>query len=183
VPNEARYRAYYGQRSPAQENTRRVLEAECKRRFKLEPATQTTASRWQLLFRDLGFSCARERRSRAAPWRLIPTIKKRAIVARAKRTFKISTMVAVDSAELIERAAGEAFMQLAKTSIVSSGTRTHTHNASPPLPTRSRTRFISARHDRGSLIRRALLHDLGEVAMERDYIQAERALDAEDGST
>ena len=37
-----------------------------------------------------------------------------------------------------------------------------------------------ARHDRGSLYAAALLHDLGEVAMERDYIQASGALSDEE---
>jgi HD-GYP domain-containing protein (c-di-GMP phosphodiesterase class II) len=40
--------------------------------------------------------------------------------------------------------------------------------------------FHLARHDRGSLQAAALLHDLGEVAMERDYIQAARPLTFEE---
>jgi HD-GYP domain-containing protein (c-di-GMP phosphodiesterase class II) len=40
--------------------------------------------------------------------------------------------------------------------------------------------FNLARHDRGSLRVAALLHDLGEVAMERDYIQREGPLTEEE---
>jgi HD-GYP domain-containing protein (c-di-GMP phosphodiesterase class II) len=40
--------------------------------------------------------------------------------------------------------------------------------------------FHLARHDRGSLRAASLLHDLGEVAMERDYIQATGSLSEED---
>src|SRR6202008_1027848 len=40
--------------------------------------------------------------------------------------------------------------------------------------------FHLARHDRGSLYAAALLHDLGEVAMERDYIQASGPLSKEE---
>jgi HD-GYP domain-containing protein (c-di-GMP phosphodiesterase class II) len=40
--------------------------------------------------------------------------------------------------------------------------------------------FHMARQDRSSLQTAALLHDLGEVAMERDYIQRERSLSDEE---
>src|SRR4030095_10839049 len=40
--------------------------------------------------------------------------------------------------------------------------------------------FHLARHDRGSLRAAALLHDLGEVAMEREYIQREGPLTDEE---
>jgi HD-GYP domain-containing protein (c-di-GMP phosphodiesterase class II) len=89
-------------------------------------------------------------------------------------------MVAVDSAELIERAAGEAFMQLAKT--VDRFERYENPHAQrvAAIADEIAHAFHLARHDRGSLYAAALLHDLGEVAMERDYIQADRALNAEE---
>jgi len=89
-------------------------------------------------------------------------------------------MVAVDSAELIERAAGEAFMQLAKT--VDRFERYENPHAQrvAAIADEIAHAFHLARHDRGSLYAAALLHDLGEVAMERDYIQADRALDPEE---
>lgn len=89
-------------------------------------------------------------------------------------------MVAVDSAELIERAAGEAFMQLART--VDRFERYENPHAQrvAAIADEIAHAFHLARHDRGSLYAAALLHDLGEVAMERDYIQADRVLTAEE---
>ena len=89
-------------------------------------------------------------------------------------------MVAVDSAELIERAAGEAFMQLAKT--VDRFERYENPHAQrvAAIADEIAHAFHLARHDRGSLYAAALLHDLGEVAMERDYIQSDRALTTEE---
>lgn len=89
-------------------------------------------------------------------------------------------MAAVDTVELIEKAAGEAFMQLAKT------IDRFEHYEDPhaqrvaAIADEIAHAFHLARHDRGSLYAAALLHDLGEVAMERDYIQADRALTAEE---
>lgn len=56
VPNEARYRAYYGQMLAAQENTRRAAEAELQAAIKLEPGNANYRMMLALLFRDLGFS-------------------------------------------------------------------------------------------------------------------------------
>lgn len=89
-------------------------------------------------------------------------------------------MAAVDTVELIEKAAGEAFMQLART--VDKFERYENPHAQrvAAIADEIAHAFHLARHDRGSLYAAALLHDLGEVAMERDYIQADRALSAEE---
>ena len=89
-------------------------------------------------------------------------------------------MAAVDTVELIERAAGEAFTQLAKT--VDRFERYENPHAQrvAAIADEIAHAFHLARHDRGSLYAAALLHDLGEVAMERDYIQVNRALDPEE---
>jgi HD-GYP domain-containing protein (c-di-GMP phosphodiesterase class II) len=89
-------------------------------------------------------------------------------------------MVAVDSAELIERAAGEAFMQLAKTTDRFERYENPHAQRVAAIADEIAHAFHLARHDRGSLYAAALLHDLGEVAMERDYIQAARALTADE---
>jgi HD-GYP domain-containing protein (c-di-GMP phosphodiesterase class II) len=89
-------------------------------------------------------------------------------------------MAAVDNFELIEKAAGEAFLQLAKT--VDRFERYDNPHAQrvAAIADEIAHAFHLARHDRGSLYAAALLHDLGEVAMERDYIQADRALTADE---
>src|SRR5687768_3642990 len=89
-------------------------------------------------------------------------------------------MPAVETVELIEKAAGEAFMQLART--VDRFERYENPHAQrvAAIADEIAHAFHLARHDRGSLYAAALLHDLGEVAMERDYIQADRALTAEE---
>lgn len=89
-------------------------------------------------------------------------------------------MAAVDTIELIEKAAGDAFMQLAKT--VDRFERYDNPHAQrvAAIADEIAHAFHLARHDRGSLYAAALLHDLGEVAMERDYIQVNRALDPEE---
>jgi HD-GYP domain-containing protein (c-di-GMP phosphodiesterase class II) len=89
-------------------------------------------------------------------------------------------MAAVETAELIERAAGEAFTQLAKT--VDRFERYENPHAQrvAAIADEIAHAFHLARHDRGSLYAAALLHDLGEVAMEREYIQADRALSSEE---
>src|SRR5829696_1251891 len=81
-------------------------------------------------------------------------------------------MVAVKSLDLIDRAAAEAFLQLAKT--VDKFERYENPHAQriAAIAEEIAHEFHLARHDRGSLYAAALLHDLGEVAMERDYIQA-----------
>lgn len=56
VPNEPRYRAYYGQLLAAQENTRRAAEAELQAAIKLDPGNADYRVMLALLFRDLGFA-------------------------------------------------------------------------------------------------------------------------------
>jgi len=89
-------------------------------------------------------------------------------------------MATTQSNELIDKAAAEAFVQLANTS-------DRFERYDNPHATRIATiadelakLFHLARHDRGSLKVAALLHDLGEVAMERDYIQSSGSLTDED---
>ena len=94
--------------------------------------------------------------------------------------MKLGVMAALVQTELIDKAAAEAFAELAKT-----GDRFERYDH----PHAQRVAIIAdeiammfhlARHDRGSLHAAALLHDLGEVAMERDYIQASRPLTLEE---
>src|SRR5215510_6531004 len=89
-------------------------------------------------------------------------------------------MVAMQTTELIDKAAAEAFTQLAKT--VDKFERYDNPHAQriAAVADEIAQEFHLARHDRGSLYAAALLHDLGEVAMERDYIQASGALSAEE---
>jgi HD-GYP domain-containing protein (c-di-GMP phosphodiesterase class II) len=89
-------------------------------------------------------------------------------------------MVALQNTNLIDRAAAEAFTQLAKT--VDKFERYENSHAQriASIADEIAQAFHLARHDRGSLQAAALLHDLGEVAMERDYIQAAGALSAEE---
>jgi len=89
-------------------------------------------------------------------------------------------MVAMQTTELIDKAAADAFIQLAKT------VDKFEHYENPHaqriavIADEIALEFHLARHDRGSLYAAALLHDLGEVAMERDYIQATGPLSAEE---
>ena len=85
-------------------------------------------------------------------------------------------MMAVQSTDLIDSAAAEAFIQLART--VDKFERYENSHAQriAAIADEIAKAFHLARHDRGSLHTAALLHDLGEVAMERDYIQATGAL-------
>ena len=89
-------------------------------------------------------------------------------------------MAAVDTVELIDKSAGEAFIQLAKT--VDRFERYENPHAQrvAVIADEIALAFHLARHDRGSLHAAALLHDLGEAAMERDYIQARNGLSAEE---
>lgn len=89
-------------------------------------------------------------------------------------------MAAIETVELIDKSAGEAFAQLAKT--VDRFERYENPHAQrvATIADDIAHAFHLARHDRGSLYAAALLHDLGEVAMEREYIQASRALTAEE---
>src|SRR5918993_5046757 len=81
-------------------------------------------------------------------------------------------MVALQRNDLIDKATGEAFYELAKT--VDRFERYEHPHASriATIADELALAFHLARHDRGSLHAAALLHDLGEVAMERDYIQS-----------
>src|ERR671919_46922 len=81
-------------------------------------------------------------------------------------------MAAVDTVELIEKATSDAFTQLAKT--IDRFERYENPHAQrvATIADEIAHAFHLARHDRGSLYAASLLHDLGEVAMERDYIQA-----------
>jgi len=56
VPNEARYRAYYGQMLAGQESTRRVAEAELQAAIKLDSGNADYRVMLAQLFRDLGFA-------------------------------------------------------------------------------------------------------------------------------
>jgi HD-GYP domain-containing protein (c-di-GMP phosphodiesterase class II) len=88
-------------------------------------------------------------------------------------------MVAIQT-ELIDKAAAEAFIQLAKT--VDRFERYDNPHAQriAVIADEIAQEFHLAQHDRGSLYAAALLHDLGEVAMERDYIQATGPLSPDD---
>src|SRR6476620_8975717 len=89
-------------------------------------------------------------------------------------------MAAVQNLELIDSAAAEAFIQLARTTDKFERYE-HSHaQRIAVIADEIAQQFHLARHDRGSLYAAALLHDLGEVAMERDYIQATGPLSAEE---
>jgi HD-GYP domain-containing protein (c-di-GMP phosphodiesterase class II) len=89
-------------------------------------------------------------------------------------------MVAVQTTDLIDRAAAEAFIQLARTTDKFERYE-HPHaQRIAVIADEVAQEFHLARHDRGSLYAAALLHDLGEVAMERDYIQATGAISQEE---
>jgi len=86
----------------------------------------------------------------------------------------------MQTTELIDKAAADAFMQLARTvDKFELYDNPHAQRIAV-IADEIAQEFHLARHDRGSLYAAALLHDLGEVAMERDYIQATGALSAEE---
>ena len=89
-------------------------------------------------------------------------------------------MVAAQTTDLIESAALEAFTQLAKTTDKFERYENPHAQRIASIADEIAQEFHLARHDRGSLYAAALLHDLGEVAMERDYIQATGALSQEE---
>jgi HD-GYP domain-containing protein (c-di-GMP phosphodiesterase class II) len=89
-------------------------------------------------------------------------------------------MVALQQFELIDKAAGEAFLELAKTTDRFERYESAHAQRIATIADELAMMFHLARHDRGSLQAAALLHDLGEVAMERDYIQAARPLTIEE---
>jgi HD-GYP domain-containing protein (c-di-GMP phosphodiesterase class II) len=89
-------------------------------------------------------------------------------------------MAAPQQFELIDKPTGEAFLELAKTT---DRFERYEHAHAQRIATIAdelAMMFHLARHDRGSLQAAALLHDLGEVAMEREYIQDRRALTFEE---
>ena len=88
-------------------------------------------------------------------------------------------MVAVQT-DLIDSSAAEAFIQLAKTTDKFERYESPHAQRIAAIADEIAQHFQLARHDRGSLFAAALLHDLGEVAMERDYIQASGPLSAEE---
>src|SRR5829696_4424259 len=81
-------------------------------------------------------------------------------------------MAAVQSTELIDTSAAEAFIQVANTTDKFERYENPHAQRIAVIADEIAQHFQLARHDRGSLYAAALLHDLGEVAMERDYIQA-----------
>ena len=89
-------------------------------------------------------------------------------------------MVAVHTTDLIDKATAEAFIQLAKTTDKFERYDNPHAQRIAAIADEIAKAFHLARHDRGSLLAAALLHDLGEVAMERDYIQATGALSNEE---
>ena len=89
-------------------------------------------------------------------------------------------MVAVQTTDLIDTAAAEAFIQLARTTDKFERYENPHAQRIAVIADEIAQDFHLARHDRGSLYAAALLHDLGEVAMERDYIQATGALSQEE---
>ena len=89
-------------------------------------------------------------------------------------------MVALPQFELIDKATGDAFLELAKTTDRFERYENPHAQRIASIADEIAMMFHLARHDRGSLQAAALLHDLGEVAMERDYIQASRPLTAEE---
>ena len=94
--------------------------------------------------------------------------------------MKLGVMVALQRTELIEKSAAEAFGELAKTADRFERYE-HPHaQRIAAIADELALMFHLARHDRGSLHAAALLHDLGEVAMEREYIQAARPLTLEE---
>ena len=89
-------------------------------------------------------------------------------------------MAAAHTTDLIDTAAAEAFIQLAQTTDKFERYENPHAQRIAVIADEIAQDFHLARHDRGSLYAAALLHDLGEVAMERDYIQATGALSQEE---
>ena len=89
-------------------------------------------------------------------------------------------MSATQQIDLIDKPTDEAFLQLATTTDRFERFE-HPHAVRvAAIADHLGKIFHLARHDRGSLRAAALLHDLGEVAMERDYIQRTGSLTDED---
>jgi putative two-component system response regulator len=87
---------------------------------------------------------------------------------------------ATHATELIDQSAAEAFQQLARTSDRFEQYENPHALRIATIADELAKIFHLARHDRGSLRVAALLHDLGEVAMEREYIQRAGALSEDD---
>ena len=84
--------------------------------------------------------------------------------------------------DLIDRNADDAFVQLSLTADrFEKYERTHASRIAA-IADAIACAFQLANHDRGSLRAAALLHDIGEVAMERDYIARADNLSAEEHS-
>src|SRR5262245_43645325 len=81
------------------------------------------------------------------------------------------TMTVTQVNELIDKAAAEAFIQIAKTSDRFERYENPHATRIAGIADEIAKHFHLARHDRGSLQVAALLHDLGVVAMERNDIQ------------
>ena len=89
-------------------------------------------------------------------------------------------MVALPQIELIDKTSAEAFLELARTSDRFERYENPHAQRIAQVADEIALAFHLARRDRGSLQAAALLHDMGEVAMERDYIQARGPLSAEE---
>src|SRR5262245_58923379 len=89
-------------------------------------------------------------------------------------------MATTHSIEPVDILADEAFIQLAATT---DRFERYEHDHAIRVATIADAlarAFHLARHDRSSLRAAALLHDLGEATMERDYIQRAGSLDEEE---
>jgi putative two-component system response regulator len=92
----------------------------------------------------------------------------------------VHPMSATQQIELIDKATDEAFLQLAITTDRFERFENPHAVRVAAIADQIAKIFHVARHDRGSLRAAALLHDLGEVAMERDYIQRSGSLNDDD---
>lgn len=82
--------------------------------------------------------------------------------------------------DLIDNSTDEAFLQLSVASDkFEKYERAHSTRIAA-IADEIASHFQLARHDRGSLRAAALLHDIGEVAMERDYIQRTDSLNLDE---
>src|SRR5215203_1098883 len=89
-------------------------------------------------------------------------------------------MAAAPTLDLIDHATAEAVLQLGRTVDKFEGYENPHAQRIAVIADEIAQEFHLARHDRGSLYAAALLHDLGETAMERDYIQATGPLATEE---
>jgi len=82
--------------------------------------------------------------------------------------------------DLIDKASSEAYLELAATTDRFERYENPHANRVAMIADEIARLFNLARHDRGSLRAASLLHDLGEVVMERDYIQSTGELSDEE---